>query len=74
MQHLLDAGYLDSLREVDPAAAETAGTFTTEFPGQRVDYVFTFGFDRPKLKKAWVTHESPAKDASDHFPVGLEIT
>jgi len=74
VQRLLDAGYRDSLREVDRAAAETKASFTTEFPGQRVDYLFTFGFDRPKLKKAWIAHDSQAKDASDHFPVGLEIT
>jgi endonuclease/exonuclease/phosphatase family metal-dependent hydrolase len=73
VQRLLDAGYRDTLREVDPTAAETIGSFTTEFPGQRVDYIFTFGSDRPKLKKAWITHDPPAKEASDHFPVGLEI-
>ena len=73
VQRMLDAGYRDSLREVSPAAAETGGTFMTEFPGQRVDYVFTFGFDRPKLKRAWIASDAPAKDASDHYPVGLEI-
>jgi endonuclease/exonuclease/phosphatase family metal-dependent hydrolase len=73
VQRILDAGYKDSLREVDPAASETKGTFTTEFPGQRVDYLFTFAFDRPKLKKAWIASDPPAKDASDHYPVGAEI-
>ena len=73
VQRMLDAGYRDSLREVDPEAAETKGTFSTEFPGQRVDYVFTHGFDRPRLNSAWVAYDPPAKDASDHYPVGLEI-
>jgi endonuclease/exonuclease/phosphatase family metal-dependent hydrolase len=73
VQRMLDAGYLDSLREVDRAASETKGSFTTEFPGQRVDYVFTFGFEKPRLKRAWIANESPAREASDHYSVGLEI-
>ena len=74
VQRMLDAGYRDSLREVDPRAAETLGTFNTQSPGQRVDYVFTFGFAAPMLKSAWVAYDPPAKDASDHYPVGLEVT
>jgi endonuclease/exonuclease/phosphatase family metal-dependent hydrolase len=73
VQRVLDAGYRDSLREVDPAGSETKGTFSTGFPGQRVDYVFTFGLDRSRLKAAWVYDAPPAKDASDHYPVGLEV-
>ena len=70
---MLDAGYRDSLYEVDPQAAQTLGTFNTQSPGQRVDYIFTHGIERPKLKKAWIVYDPPAKDASDHFPVGLEV-
>ena len=73
VQRVLDAGYRDSLREADPAAAETLGTFNTQSPGQRVDYIFTFGFEAPMLKRAWVAYDPPAKDASDHYPVGLEV-
>ncbi len=73
VQRLLDAGYRDTLREADPAAAETVGTFSTEFPGQRVDYVFAYGFDSSRINAAWVVHDDAARSASDHFPVGLEM-
>ena len=55
------------------AIAETAGSFSTEFPGQRVDYIFTFGIDAARLKQACVVYDEPAKIASDHYPVFLEV-
>ena len=73
VQQMLDAGYRDTLREIDPEAATERGTFNTEFPGQRVDYIFAFGFDRLRLKRAWIHDVPQARDASDHFPVGVEI-
>lgn len=73
IQKMLDAGYLDSLRIVHPHESETAGTFSTQFPGQRVDYIFTFGIDPSRLKNAWIIYDPPAEEASDHFPIGLEI-
>ena len=73
VQRILDAGYHDSMYEVDPRFAATQGTFNTQFPGQRVDYIFTFGFDRSMLTKTWIAYVAPAKDASDHFAVGLEV-
>src|SRR5689334_468384 len=73
VRQMLDAGYRDSLYETDPQAAQTKGSFNTQSPGQRVDYIFTFGLDRPKLKKGWIVYDAPAKDASDHYPVGLEV-
>jgi endonuclease/exonuclease/phosphatase family metal-dependent hydrolase len=73
VQKVLDAGYTDTLREVDRSASETGGTFKTEFPGQRVDYIFASGFDRRQLQKAWVEQSRAAKSASDHFLVGLEV-
>jgi len=73
VQKLLDAGYRDSLREARPPAAQTLTTFTTKHPGQRVDYIFPFGFDRARLIDAWVIHDQPSEKASDHYPVGAEI-
>jgi endonuclease/exonuclease/phosphatase family metal-dependent hydrolase len=73
VQRILDAGYVDTLRAFEPAAAETIGTFTTEFPAQRVDYVFSYGLERESLRQAWVHHSPTAKDASDHFPVGVDL-
>jgi len=73
VQGMLDAGYVDSLHAVDRVAGETAGTFTTQFPGQRVDYIFTHGIDLPRLRRAWVEQDRLATYASDHYPVGLEL-
>jgi endonuclease/exonuclease/phosphatase family metal-dependent hydrolase len=73
VQKLLAAGYVDTLHAVDPAAAAVRGTFSTQFPGQRVDYVFAHGFDRPRLTRAWIEQDRLAKYASDHFPVGVEV-
>lgn len=68
---ILDSGYVDSLQTVrgDMAFAET--TFTTHEPGQRVDYVFAFGL---AVKDAWVEVDRLATFASDHYPVGAELT
>ena len=38
-----------------------------------LDYVFTFGFEKPRLKQAWIQDSPPARQASDHYPVGLEV-
>lgn len=73
VQRLLDAGYVDSLHAIDPRAGESAGTFSTQFPGQRVDYLFAWGVDRRLLKGGWIEQDRLAKYASDHFPVGLDI-
>ena len=70
---ILDAGYVDTLHAVDPEAAETTGTFSTQYPGQRVDYIFTHGVPLPRLRKAWIERDRLATYASDHYPVGLEI-
>jgi len=72
IQKLLDAGYVDTLHALRPQDAPRLGTFTTQFPGQRVDYVFSFGFDI-RLKSAWIEHDRLAQFASDHYPIGVEI-
>jgi endonuclease/exonuclease/phosphatase family metal-dependent hydrolase len=73
VQKLLDAGYVDSLHAVARDVAETTGTFSTQFPGQRVDYIFTYGIALPRLRKAWIEQDRLATYASDHYPIGLEI-
>lgn len=77
VSRILAAGYTDALHAFDPAAADLAdgreGTFTTQYPGQRVDYTFTFGFPAESIQSAWIEHDRLAKYASDHFPIGLEI-
>ncbi|HEY7091325.1 MAG TPA: endonuclease/exonuclease/phosphatase family protein [Tepidisphaeraceae bacterium] len=71
VQQLLDAGYVDSLYAFDPQRARTLGSFSTQFPGQRVDYIFTFG--TAKIRQAWIEQDRLAKYASDHFPIGAEL-
>ena len=52
VQKLLSAGYMDSLHAVMGVRAAKIGTFTTQHPGQRVDYIFSFGIDPSRMKEA----------------------
>lgn len=71
---LLQEGYLDTFRAHDARRADTTGSFTTQHPQQRVDYVFAHGHDvAPRIVDAWIEQDRLAKYASDHFPVGVEI-
>ena len=70
---MLAAGYVDTLHALRGEFATTAGTFSTQHPGERVDYIFTHGVDRAALKEAWIEYDRLAKYASDHYPVGLEL-
>lgn len=67
VQKLLDAGYVDAL------AMRGEGTFTTQAPGQRIDYIFTHGVAPGRTVQARVEQDRLAKYASDHFPVVVEI-
>lgn len=71
--HLLNAGYLDSLHVLYPVISATSGSFSTDSPGQRVDYIFTFGIESKRLIKGRIVYNEPARDASDHYPVFLEL-
>jgi endonuclease/exonuclease/phosphatase family metal-dependent hydrolase len=73
VQTILDAGYLDTMHTVDPGRANKEGTFSTQHPGQRVDYIFAFGLGRPTMGSAWIEKDRLARYASDHFPIGAEI-
>jgi endonuclease/exonuclease/phosphatase family metal-dependent hydrolase len=73
VQTILDNGYLDTLHAVDPRRANGEGSFDTQHPGQRVDYIFAFGIERPRIGGAWIEKDRLAKYASDHFPIGAEI-
>lgn len=73
VQTLIDYGYVEALRAVDPDGAKTAGTFSTQYPGQRVDYVFSFGIDTGLILDAWVEQDRLATYASDHYLVGAEF-
>ena len=71
VERVLSAGYTDSLRDVHGEAADRMASFTTRDPGQRVDYIFSFGM---KPAKAWIEQNRLATYASDHYPVGAELT
>lgn len=73
VQRVLEAGYVDSLHALYPTMSTTCGSFDTTSPGQRVDYIFTFAIDHKRLIKARIIYDEPAPDASDHYPVLLEL-
>jgi endonuclease/exonuclease/phosphatase family metal-dependent hydrolase len=74
IQKLLTAGYFDAYYTLKPEQAKTTGTFSTQYPGQRVDYIFTHSILHSHYKDAWIEQDRLAKYASDHFPIGLEIS
>jgi endonuclease/exonuclease/phosphatase family metal-dependent hydrolase len=73
VQKMLDASYADPFVEFAPQTAAVTGSFSTQSPGQRVDYTFTHGFTAGQLRAAWVEQDRLAKYCSDHFPIGVEI-
>jgi endonuclease/exonuclease/phosphatase family metal-dependent hydrolase len=73
IQTMFDTGYLDTYSAVHDEMWQVTGSFTTQHPGQRVDYIFAFGVPTVAVKDAWVEQDRLAKYASDHFPVGVEI-
>lgn len=73
VQRLLDAGYVDTLHVAAGDRAAELMSFTTRDPGQRLDYLFAFGLERNRVRDAWIEHDSLARFASDHFPVGASI-
>lgn len=73
IQTLLNEGYTDTYQSAEPEHAKTNGTFTTQFPGQRVDYIFTHSVLPTNIKSAWIEYDRLAKYASDHYPIGAKI-
>lgn len=73
IDEILTAGYIDTLAAHDPESARCAATFTTLQPGQRIDYIFTFGIPREQIKSAWIETDRLATYASDHYPIGAEV-
>ena len=73
IQAMLNDGYIDTLHARHGEQASVLGTFSTQFPGQRVDYIFVHGIDPGGIKEARIEHDRLARYASDHFPVIAEI-
>jgi endonuclease/exonuclease/phosphatase family metal-dependent hydrolase len=74
VEKVVSAGYVDLLHAYDAKWADTTGTFTTQHPQQRVDYCFGFNVEPSRLKSAWIEQDRLATYASDHYPIGVEIT
>ncbi len=70
IQSVLDAGYVDTLAVHRPDDVGQLCSFTTQQPGQRVDYLFAFGVN---VSDAWIERDRLAEYASDHFPIGAEV-
>ena len=73
IEAMIGVGYVDTYSLLHDEGVELIGSFTTQHPGQRVDYIFAWGIAAADVKDAWVEQDRLAKYASDHFPVGAEI-
>jgi endonuclease/exonuclease/phosphatase family metal-dependent hydrolase len=65
-------GYVDSYLAAGPTTAnpEHDGTYSTQNPRLRLDYLWAFG---PVPTTAWIETDRLATYASDHFPTGAEF-
>jgi endonuclease/exonuclease/phosphatase family metal-dependent hydrolase len=70
---LLAEGYIDTLHARWGERATEMGSFSTQFPGQRVDYILAHGLAPGQIADAWIEKDRLATYASDHYPVGVEI-
>lgn len=70
---LLDEGYVDTLHARWGEKAGEMGSFSTQYPGQRVDYIFAHGIPAGQIADAWIEKDRLATYASDHYPIGVEI-
>jgi exodeoxyribonuclease-3 len=72
IQIMLDAGYVDGFRAVNPL--EKGFTFPTWNPHLRLDYIFLPARFSDRLKGCEVRHESlSGAPASDHFPLLADL-
>ena len=70
---VLAAGYVDTLRAARGGEADDTPTFTTDHPGQRVDYVFAWGVPPGRVRDAWVDRGELTAKASDHYPACADV-
>lgn len=73
IRRVLATGYTDTLHATDPEISRNAGSFSTQYPGQRVDYIFTHGIDASAINNAWIETDRLAQFASDHYPIGAQV-
>jgi exodeoxyribonuclease-3 len=73
VETLVANGYVDAYHTRHDEQQQMVGSFTTQKPGQRVDYIFAHGVPAPQINDAWIEQDRLAKYASDHYPVAVEI-
>ncbi len=73
IERLLEEGYVDTLQARWGERAAEMGSFSTQYPGQRVDYIFAHGIASEQVADAWIEKDRLATYASDHYPIGVEI-
>ena len=73
IEAMTGVGYIDTYHVLHDEQLEMIGSFTTQHPGQRVDYIFAWNVTPANVKDAWVEQDRLAKYASDHFPVGVHL-
>ncbi len=73
VSQLAEAGYIDTFAAKDAVRASSIGSFSTQYPEQRVDYIFSWGMQAPELIDAGIERDRLATYASDHYPVYAEF-
>lgn len=73
ISRLVGEGYVDTLRAHCGDRAGEMGSFSTQHPGQRVDYILAHGIAVGQIADAWIENDRLATFASDHYPIGVEI-
>jgi endonuclease/exonuclease/phosphatase family metal-dependent hydrolase len=73
IEAITEIGYLDTYQALHDEQFEMIGSFDTQHPGQRVDYIFSFMVAQANITEARVEQDRLAKYASDHYPIFAEI-
>jgi endonuclease/exonuclease/phosphatase family metal-dependent hydrolase len=72
IQSVLDAGYVDCYRKLNPA---TPGfTYPSPAPWRRIDYIFASATMARRLRRCDVVTGTTPEDASDHLPLWAEFS
>ena len=71
VRRILDSGYVDGFRSSNPGVP--GFTFPVWNPHLRLDYAFVPSRYEPRLRRCEVVTSDAAKEASDHFPILVEI-
>jgi exodeoxyribonuclease-3 len=74
IEHVLEAGYVDSYRQLHPDGAQSPGyTYAASHPWVRIDFIFTSPDLAGRLRRCDVIMSPLAARASDHLPMLAEL-